>query len=178
LEKIQKQYKFVAFQKLSIIEKNALVNKFSEVALSETNNLEVYTDIVRDQAKKLFQSGKYDQAIMLINNKLIGKPKTTALDYNSLAELYIRTKQFEKALKSLKNAEKIDSSELLVQLNLAHTYMFLNKMNESRGIHKKFMDQNVSATVSWKIKTQNDLEEFRKLNLEQDNFKKIYRLLD
>jgi tetratricopeptide (TPR) repeat protein len=177
-EKIQKEYKFVAFQKLSIIEKNALVNKFSEVTLSETNNLEIYTDIVRDQAKKLFQSGKYDQAIMLINNKLIGKPKTTALDCNSVAELYICTKQFEKALKSLKNAEKIDSSELLVQLNLAHTYMFLNKMSESRVIHKKFMDQNVSATVSWKTKTQNDLEEFRKLNLAQDNFKKILRLLD
>ena len=42
----------------------------------------------------------------------------TALDYNVLSEMYIYTKQFEKAFKYLKLAEKLDATELLVQLIL------------------------------------------------------------
>ena len=75
-------------------------------------------------------------------------------------------------------AENLDSSELLVQLNLAHTYMFLDKMSESREIHNKYKEQNVSTNQTWKNKTINDLDKFQKANLPNDNFKKILRLVD
>jgi len=178
LEKIQKDYKFQEFQKLATAEKNSFIFKNEDVALSETGNTTVYNKIIRLEAKKMASQGKFENAIQLLNDKIINKGKATALDYNTLAEQYIFTKQFEKALKSLKNAEKLDSSELLVQLNLAHTYMFLDNVSAAKAIHNKFKDQNVSASQSWKNKTINDLDTFKKMNLPKNNFKKILRLVD
>lgn len=178
IEKIQTDYKFSEFQKLSAIEKNALIAKFEDAALSETGNTLIFNKIIRLEAKRMASQGKFENAIQLLNDKVINKGKGTALDYNSLAEQYIFTKQFEKALKSLKNAEKLDSSELLVQLNLAHTYMFLENTDVAKTIHNKYKEQNVSATQSWKNKTINDLDTFQKMNLPNDHFKKILRLVD
>lgn len=178
IEKIQKEYKFQEFQRLSSTEKNALVGKFEDTALAETGNTLVFHKMIRLEAKKLSTQGNFEEAIQLLNNKIIYKSTATALDYNSLAEQYIFTKQFEKSLKTLKIAEKLDSSELLVQLNLAHTYMFLDEMAASREIHNKFKLQNVSAKQTWKNKTINDLDTFKKMNLPNDNFKKILRLVD
>jgi hypothetical protein len=178
LEKVQKEYKFQEFQKLTTTEKNALISKYEEVSLAETGNTLAYNKRIRLEAKKFSSEGKYDDAIQLLNDKIINKGKATALDYNSLAEQYIFTKQFEKALKSLKNAEKIDSSELLVQLNLAHTYMFLENVDLAKKIHNKFTEHNVSVNQTWKNKTINDLDTFQKMNLPKDHFKKILRLMN
>jgi hypothetical protein len=179
LEKIQNDYRFSVFQKLTLVEKNAIITKYSDTSLQETNNAEIYNIAIRQDAIKLAKSGKSDDAIKMVNDRLIkNRSKITALDHNILGELYIFTKQYQKALKSLQNAEKLDASELLVQLNLAHTYMFLDELSKSKEIHKKFMNQNISAKESWKAKTLKDFEEFKKLNLPQDNFKKIIRILD
>ncbi|WP_395057877.1 tetratricopeptide repeat protein [Flavobacterium sp.] len=178
IEKLQNEYRFSVFQKLSKTEKLSLINKFEDKALIETNTVEVYNKIIRQEAKTLSKQGKYDDAITLLNHKIINKGKSSVLDYNTLGELYIYTKQFEKALKTLNIAENLDSSELLVQLNLAHTYMFLDKMSESREIHNKYKEQNVSTNQTWKNKTINDLDKFQKANLPNDNFKKILRLVD
>jgi hypothetical protein len=178
IEKLQNEYKFSVFQKLSNTEKLSLINKFEDKALIETNSVEVYNKIIRQEAKTLAKQGKYDVAIALLNDKIIIKNKASVLDYNTLGELYIYTKQFEKALKTLKTAENLDSSELLVQLNLAHTYMFLDKMSESREIHNKYKEQNVSTNQTWKNKAINDLDKFQKANLPNDNFKKVLRLVD
>ena len=178
IEKLQNEYKFSVFQKLSNTEKLSLINKFEDKALTETNTAEVYNKIIRQESKTLAKQGKYDDAILLMNDKIINKSKSSVLDYNTLGELYIYTKQFEKAFKTLKIAENLDSSELLVQLNLAHTYMFLDKMSESREIHNKYKEQNVSVNQTWKNKTINDLDKFQKANLPNDNFKKVLRLVD
>lgn len=178
MEKIQKEYKFQEFQKLTASEKNALLAKFEDASLAETGNTLVFNKIIRMEAKTMSLKGQFENAIQLLSDKIIDKGKGTALDYNSLAEQYIFTKQFEKSLKSLKTAEKIDSSELLVQLNLAHTYMFLDNMTASKEIHNKFKAQNVSVNQTWKNKTINDLDTFQKKNLPSDNFKKVLRLVD
>ena len=178
IEKLQNEYTFSVFQKLSKTEKLSLINKFEDKALTETNTIEVYNKIIRQEAKTLAKQGKYDDAILLVNDKIINKIKASVLDYNTLGELYIYTKQYEKAFKTLKIAENLDSSELLVQLNLAHTYMFLDKMSTSREIHNKYKEQNVATNQTWKNKTINDLDKFQKANLPNDNFKKILRLVD
>lgn len=178
IEKIQKEYKFQEFQKLAPTEKNLLVRKFEDSALAETGNTAVFNKMIRFEAKKLDTEGKFEEAIQLLTDKIINRGSATAIDYNYLATQYIFTKQFEKSLKTLKIAEKMDSSELLVQLNLAHTYMFLDNMSASREIHHKFKSQNVSTNQTWKNKTINDLDTFEKMNLPKDNFKKILRLVD
>ena len=178
LELLQNNYKFSTFQKLSSFEKNQIIGKFEKQALAETNNISNYCKYYRQKSNTIAQNGKFEDAIQLLNNKVIDVGIATALDYNVLSEMYLYTKQFEKALKYLKIAEKLDTTELLVQLNLAHTYMFLDKVSESKKIHSLFLNQNVSVTQSWKNKTINDLNKFQKLNLPADNFKKILRLMN
>jgi len=46
------------------------------------------------------------------------------------------TKQYEKAIKFLKDGEKIDSSELLIQLNLAHAYLLKGNYSDAKSIYK------------------------------------------
>jgi hypothetical protein len=178
IEKLQNEYKFSVFQKLSINEKASIISKFENQALLETNNLEVYNKVIRQEVKLLAKQGKYDEAIDLLNEKIISKNKVIVIDYNILGELYIYSKQLDKALKTLKIAENIDTSELLVQINLAHTYMFLDEMSKCREIHNKYKLQNVSAKQTWKNKAINDLDKFEKAGLPNDNFKKILRLVD
>ena len=76
------------------------------------------------------------------------------------------------------SAEKIDKSELLVQMSLAHTYMFLDDMENCKNIHKRFLNQNVSVKQTWKNKVINDLDEFKKAGLSEENFNKVLRLVD
>ena len=178
LARIQKDYSYKEFSSLSLVEQNFFIEKQERNVLIEIGLPTGYNEIIRYESEKLREKKNYDEAIKTVENKLVNASIATALDYNLLAELYIITKQFEKSLKSLKNAEKLDSSELLVQLNLAHTYMFLNKMSECKAIHKRFKEQNVTTKKSWKSKIIEDLEAFGKLDLPQDNFKKVLRLLD
>ena len=178
LEKLQNDYKYSAFQKLSLSEKNQAIAKFEKSALQETNNTSDYCKYYRQKSNTLALKSKFEEAIQLLNNKIIDIGIASVLDYNVLSEMYLYTKQFEKALKYLKLAEKLDATELLVQLNLAHTFMFLDKISDSKKIHSQFLSQNVSATQSWKNKTINDLDKFQKLNLPSDNFKKVLRFVN
>lgn len=178
INKIQNEYKFDVYSKLSKTEKILLVQKFESQALLETNNLEFYNKAIRQDAKIFLKQANYDEAINLVITKVVDKKTASVLDLNLLGELYLYSKQFEKAQKVLKEAESIDSSELLVQLNLAHTFMFLDKMSECREIHNKYKIQNISAKQTWKNKTINDIDKFQKAGLPVDNFKKVLRLVD
>ncbi|MCL9806610.1 tetratricopeptide repeat protein [Flavobacterium amniphilum] len=176
LEKAEKQYRFQDYSALTSEEKKIFMDKYAEEALTQSGLPNAYNDIICQEALKIANKGNIDEAIEIINNKVISKPNATALQHNWLAELYIKSKQFEKALKTLKNAEKLDASELKVKMNLAHVYMFMNEVGQSKEIHKKYMNQNISAKQTWKNKAVNDLNDFTKTNLPQENIQKIWRL--
>ncbi len=176
IELISKEHRFDDFQKLSSEEQKLIIDKHEESAFAYVGLPDAYNDIQCSLAANLAKEGKSDEAIALINNKVIAKPNVTALNHNALAELYIQSNQLEKALKTLKTAEKLDASELKVQMNLAHVYMFMDEVSKSKEIHKRFMNQNVSSKQTWKNKAINDLDKFKKTNLPQDNIYKIWRL--
>jgi predicted Zn-dependent protease len=81
-------------------------------------------------------------------------------------------------MEMLKKAQSLDTSDLLIQLNLAHTYMFLNNIAMAKAIHEQFKNQNISANQTWVNKAINDLDYFKKINLNTSNFKKILRVLE
>ncbi|MES2810843.1 MAG: tetratricopeptide repeat protein [Bacteroidota bacterium] len=176
IELISKEYRFTDFQKLSIQEQKLVIEKNEEIAFSEVGLKNSYSDIYCYLASKLAKGGKIDEAIDLMNNKVISKADATAFHYNCLAELYIQSNQFEKALKTLESAQKLDPSELKVQMNLAHVYMFMDEVTKSKEIHKRYMNQNVSSKQTWKNKAINDLDTFKKSTLPQGNINKIWRL--
>jgi len=63
-------------------------------------------------------------------------------------------------------------------LQLAHLYLFTDRISEAKDIHKKYKNQNVNASTTWIQQTKKDFELFKKCRLPEDNFKKIMRVIE
>jgi predicted Zn-dependent protease len=161
---------------LSVTEQKSVIEKYEEPSLLAVGLPTKYNDYWCAKAKEIANKGNFDEAIILVNEKVVSKSSVKAIHLNALAELYIDSNQFVKALQTLQNATNLDPSELKVKLNLAHAYMFMNEVSKAKEIHKKYMNQNISAKQTWKNKAINDLDRFKKSNLPQDNIQKIWRL--
>lgn len=176
VELISKEYRFEDFTKLTVAEQKLVFEKNEEAVLSQIGLPNTYNQIKCYQAEKMAKEGKMEEAIQFILDKVISKPNATALNYNTLAQLYIQSNQLDKALHTLEKAQNMDKSELRVQMNLAHVYMFLEEVSKSKEIHKRYWNQNISPKQTWKNKAINDLDAFKKTNLPQENIAKIWRL--
>ncbi len=175
LDKIIKQYRYTEFQKLLPIEKNKVYKDFGNACYKDADiSKNVFSDL-RDQASILIKQQKYNEAIPKLNI-IINEGKATALDYSSIGYCYILTKQYEKALKFLQEGEKFDNTELLVKLNLAHLYLVSNNYGDAKTIYKKYQDQNVTDSISWKDKTKSDFVIFQKAGLPSKDFEKVLKL--
>ena len=177
LSKIQKEYKFQEFQKLLPIEKSKAYKDFGNACFGETGASDkIYLDL-RNQATDLIKQGKYGEAIDKLSVIVInGKPNAT--DYNNLGNAYLMTKQYAKAIKFLKEGEKLDDSELLIQMNLAHAYLLNNNFKSAKPIYKKYQSQNVTDSISWTQKVKSDFETFKKAGLPSNDFDRVLRLLE
>lgn len=177
LNKIQKEYKFQEFQKLLPIEKSKAYKDYGNACFSETGASDkVYFDL-RTQAADLAKQGKYGEAIAKLSVIVVnGKPNAT--DYNNLGNAYIMTKQYAKGIKFLKEGEKLDDSELLIQLNLAHAYLLSKNFRSAKPIYKKYQSQNVNDSTSWIQKVKQDFETFKKAGLPSNDFDRVLRVFE
>lgn len=175
LNKIIKQYRYTEFQKLLAVEKTKAYKDFGNACYKDEDiSKNVYSDL-RKQASLLIKQQKYNEAIPKLNS-IINDEKATALDYSSIGYCFILTKQYGKALKFLKEGEKLDDTELLVKLNLAHVYLISDDYSEAKAIYKKYQTQNVTDSVSWKEKTKQDFTVFQKAGLPSKDFEKVLKL--
>ena len=177
LNKIQKEYKFQEFQKLLPIEKTKAFKDYGNACFNETGASEkIYADL-RTQATDLAKQGKYGEAINKLSVIVVhGKPNAT--DYNNLGYAYLVTKQYAKAVKFLKEGEKLDESELLIQMNLAHAYLLDKDFRSAKPIYKKYQSQNVNDSLSWTQKVKLDFETFKTAGLPSNDFDRVLRLLE
>ncbi len=177
LNKIMKQYRYDEFQKLLAVEKTKVYKDFGNACYKDADiSKNVFNDL-RTQAASLIKTQKYNEAIPKLNT-IINEGKATALDYSAIGYCYILTKQYEKALKFLKEGEKLDDTELLVKLNLAHLYLVSDNYSDAKAIYKKYQDQNVTDSVSWKEKTKSDFLIFQKAGLPSKDFEKVLKLFN
>ena len=95
-----------------------------------------------------------------------------------LINYFILSKQFDKAEKTLNNALTKDATDINLQLQLAHLFMFTDRISEAKEIHKKYKGQNVNSKTSWIQQTNKDFDLFKKCRLPEDNFKKMLRVLE
>lgn len=175
LNKIMKQYRYDEFQKLLAVEKTKVYKDFGNECYKDNDiSKNVFNDL-RTQAASLIKLQKYNEAIPKLNT-ILNEGKGTALDYSSLGYCYILTKQYGKALKTLQEGEKLDDTELLVKLNLAHTYLISDDYSSAKAIYKKYQNQNVTDSLSWTEKTKSDFETFKKAGLPSKDFEKILKL--
>jgi hypothetical protein len=52
-----------------------------------------------------------------------------------------------------------------------------DQYNEAKALHKKYKNQNVSATENWIDRTKSDFDEMKKAGLQSDNFDRILKLI-
>jgi tetratricopeptide (TPR) repeat protein len=175
LDKIMKQYRYTEFQKLLAIEKTKVYKDFGNTCYKDADiSKNVFNDL-RTQIASLIKAQKYNEAIPKLST-IINDGKATAVDYSSIGYCYILTKQYAKAIKFLKEGEKLDDTELLVKLNLAHVYLVNDEYSEAKAIYKKYQTQNVTDSLSWKEKTKQDFTVFQKAGLPSKDFEKVLNL--
>ncbi len=178
LEKLQAKYKFKEFQSLLAIEKSKAFKDFGNACLSEKPANKSILTAIRLDAQQLFKNKKYEEAIQLLQAGIVDNDNATVLDYNALGQYYLYSRQFEKAQKALKEAERLDGSELLVQLNLAHLYLLNDDYKKAKELHKKYKTQNVTSKLSWAAKTKSDFDDLQKAGFKNDDFERILKLFE
>lgn len=173
-EKIQKKYKFQEFQKLLAIEQAKVYKDNGESCIKESGvSSAVYNDL-RNQAINLESKGAYAAAIP-VYLRIITDGKANSLDYSAIGLNYILTKQYGKAIKFLKEGEKLDEAELLLKINLAHAYLLNNEYRSAKAIYKNYQSQNVNDSISWKQKIIQDFILFKKVGIQSDDFNKVLK---
>jgi tetratricopeptide (TPR) repeat protein len=177
LDKIQKEYKFQEFQTLMDIEKNNVLKKNASQCLVESGANTSMNSNLRSQAALLAKQGKYGEAINKLN-AIIQTNTATVSDYNNIGSYYLYTKQYDKAVKFLKEGERFDDSELLIKLNLAHAYLLNDNYREAKIIYKKYQTQNVTDSLSWTDKIKLDFEAFQKAGIQNDDYKRVLKLIE
>ncbi len=176
LEKIQEKYSFAQYNALLAEEKTKLFRDAGVTCFSESGASKVIYDGQRTEAKVLFEKHKYSESIQKLI-PIIADGKGKVADFNALATNYIFTKQYDKALKVLKEAEQLDDIELQTKLNLAHTYLLKNNYSQAKKIYKKYKSQNVNDSLSWSQKIKLDFEAFRKAGLPSKSFDNILNVI-
>lgn len=175
---IQKKYTIDEYQKLLDVEKSKLLNEISFQCLNDKTTNNSIINSARIDSDDYFLQGKYTEAINLLSSVVFEFGNSKTNDYSTLGKYYLFSKQYDKALKILKEGEKLDASELSIQLNLAHLYILIDDFSKAKELHKKFKNQNITAKESWKIKTKSDFDEFQKAGITNKDFDRILRLLE
>lgn len=178
LENIAKKYKASEYNQLLPIEKNRANDVAVEESLRQTGEINKYYDAIRSKSLALFNKGKVKEAIEVINTDIINKNKATSADYALLGGYYLVTKQFAKAEQVYNTGLKLNPSDIIFQLKLAHVYMFTNRLSMAKALHKSFSNQNIESNKTWKEQVNDDFKEFQKFGLPLENFKKILRVLE
>ena len=178
LDKIQDSYTFVDFMQLETLEKTKICNDVANQILTAATPNTTILKSFRADVTEFAKQGKYDQAIALLENGLLIKNQSNAADLNLLGSCYLFTKQFQKALQTLTKGENIDPASLSIQLNLAHTYLLLGEYNKAKNIHKKYQNQNINTTISWKNKFRQDVLDFQKAGIVNDDFERILKKIE
>ncbi|MFV8369907.1 tetratricopeptide repeat protein [Flavobacterium sp. LB2R40] len=177
LDKIQSKYKFKEFQKLLAVERAKAFKDFGNSCFGETSLSKSVYDDLRKQAAVSAKQGKQGEAILKLTT-IINDGKAVALDYNAIGNSYVLTKQYGKAIKFLKEGEKLDDSELLIKLNLAHAYLLNDNYSSAKAIYKEYQSQNVTDSLSWTQKIKFDFEAFKKAGIASDDFDRVLKLMD
>lgn len=178
IENIAKKYTFREFSQLLSVEKNSAIEKLTEESLKGTGEVKAYYDIIREKSNSVFQKGNYEEAISILSTEMFAKSRATYIDYRILGDYYLYSRQFTKAEENYTKGMKLNPSEIHFQLNLAHVYLFTDRISEAKAIHKKYAHESLSNGKTWIVQTKSDFAAFGKHGLPTDNFKKIMRILE
>lgn len=178
LSRFQKRYRFDEYNKLLAIEKTKAFRDFGNECLANKPENKAIRQAIRKDVSVYISRRQYEDAIGLMLTGIFEHGGVTALDYNQLGYAYMCSRQYSRAIKAFRDGEKLDSSELLLQMNLAHTYVLNDEFSKAKDIHKKYRGQNVTASQSWENKALSDIENLKAAGINHADFKRIKDLLE
>lgn len=178
LENITAKYKYADFQKLLTSEKNRAIEIAAEESLTKSGEINKWSQVICDKATKLFNEGKTNEAIDLIQSEVIAKNRADYKGYKMLGDYYLLSRQYSKAEEAYSKGLKLNPSEIIFNLDLAHVYLFTDRLSKAKDLHKKYLNQSLSTGKSWKEQVKIDFSTFEKRGLPTNDFKKISRVLD
>ena len=171
-------YTYKEFTQLVAAEKTVAIESITEGSLKKTGETKVFYDLIRDKSYFEFKKGNTDKAIAIIQNEIFNKKRETYIDFGVLGDYYLFSKQFTKAEEAYNKGLELNATELSFYLNLAHVYMFTDRLSEAKVIHKKYANESVSSKTTWKQQVEIDFKLFESKDLPTESFKKIVRVLD
>ncbi len=177
MEKLQKEYTFQEIQELLPAEKTKKINDLGAICFEKTGESKTVYLNLQNQISDLIAKENYGEAIKKLQ-AIINDKNANVSDYQTFGFAFIVTKQFDKAIKHLKEGEKLDDTDLLIKMNLAHAYLFKNDFRAAKSIHKKYQSQNVTDSLAWAEKVKLDFEVFKKAGLVSKDFEKVLRILN
>lgn len=178
LDAISQKYTYKEYTSLLSQEKNTILDTLTEEILKKTGETNLLFNLARQKSNTAFLSGNIDVAITILQSEIIDKNRAEAMDYAVMGKYFLLSKQFDKAEKAFAIGIEKDATEINLQLNKAHLYLFTDRLSEAKELHKKYKNQNVNAKTGWIEQTKLDFELFKKYNLPTDDFKKILRVLE
>jgi tetratricopeptide (TPR) repeat protein len=98
-------------------------------------------------------------------------------DLGSLAYAEIFNSQFQEAIANAKEALTIDPTQVWIQTNLAHGYLFDGRYEEAKAIYLKFKDVKVPGEQTFAESVLDDFRRFREQGVTHPDMEKIERLL-
>lgn len=178
LDSFINKYKYSEFKQLLAFEKNAAIETITDESLNKIGDIELYYQFLVNDAMTLFKAGNTNAAISLIQSELIAKKRAKYRSYGALGDFYLLSKQFSKAEENYNQGAKLNPSEINFQLNLAHVYLFTNRISQAKEIYKKYKNENLFTGKTWVEQVKYDFKEFEKRGLPKDNFKKMLRVIE
>lgn len=177
LDRFRTNYTYAEYQKLSAPEKSKAYRDFGNACLDPKTADQSLLNTVRNDAYQHFTAKNYDKAIELLSNAIIERNNARAKDYYALGTYYLFSRQNSRAIDAFRKGEKLDGSELLIQLGLAHAYLLAGDVSEAKAIHKKYRSENVTAKKSWTEQAKADFDALQKAGVNSDEFPKILKFL-
>ncbi len=177
LEKLEANYKLQDYQKLISIEQNKIAKEIGQLCLSDTGELNHFYNKEREMANSYIARKQYADAI----NKylaIIAQSTSQFNDYNNIGYCYILTKQYLKAIKYLKEGEKLEETDLIIKGNLAHAYLLSGDTEQAKTIYLKYKSQNINENLSWVDMVKIDFDDFRKIGIHSEYYTEILNLIN
>lgn len=98
--------------------------------------------------------------------------------YNALGYECLLTKQFTKARYFLELAASKFPLDLYIQGNYAHSLLFTGDYDKAVMIYKRYLNENIDASISWRDATITDINKFKALGISNEHFQEIEDMME
>lgn len=140
----------------------------SKTELSENNFLEEIKSI---------ESTSGRSGVIRFCEEKINEGNVTDLAYNTLGWYCLLTKQYTKACYYLKTASEKFPINLYLQGNYAHALLLTGRIEEAFTIYKRYINENVDESLSWKQAVIQDISQFKSLGIVNDKFEEVLQFM-